>query len=311
MPTDTIRPHTAPGHLGPRKDGPDPGPPAGLRSAALTAARYGARLGTVLSWTAVTIGAIAMIIPFLWMLGVAFRTNGDLYADPARLWPTHWTMHGVDAVLDQLPFGKLVLNTFVFAGGTTVILLLFDSMTAFALARLKFRGQNVVFLLILATLMVPFQVTLVPVFLTLFHLGWLNSYQGLIIPRATSALGIFLLRQFFMQLPRELDDAARIDGAGDFTVYWRIILPNAKPALASLFIIQFAALWNDFLWPLVVTNNIDMQTLPAALTLFSSQSGVDHAALMAGAAISLSPLAIAFLVLQRFFVQGVATTGIK
>jgi multiple sugar transport system permease protein len=203
------------------------------------------------------------------------------------------------------------VNTFVFAGGATILLLLFDSMTAFALARLRFRGRNVLFVLVLATLMVPFQVTIVPVFLTLFHLGWLNSYQGLIIPRATSALGIFLLRQFFRQLPAELDDAAHIDGARNFTVYWRIILPNAKPVLASLFIIQFAALWNDFLWPLVVTSNINMQTLPAALTLFSSQSGVDHAALMAGAAISLTPLAIAFLLLQRFFVQGVATTGIK
>lgn len=283
--------------------------PARVR--ALRGAVVASRAGAALSWAVVAAGALAIAVPFLWMLSVAFRTSADLYANPARLWPGEWTMHGVDAVLGQLPFGRLIVNTFVFAGGTSVLLLLFDSMTAFALARLKFRGQNVVFVVILATLMVPFQVTLVPVFLTLFHLGWLNSYQGLIVPRATSALGIFLLRQFFMQLPRELDDAARIDGAGNFTLYWRVILPNAKPALASLFIIQFAALWNDFLWPLVVSNNTDMQTLPAALTLFSSQGGVDHAALMAGAAISLTPLAIAFLLLQRFFVQGVATTGIK
>ncbi|MBM9506186.1 carbohydrate ABC transporter permease [Actinacidiphila acididurans] len=307
MPTDTLRPRSAPGVGGPYDDGPRS--PRTVRL--ITAGRVLARSGAALSWVAVIVGALATIVPFLWMLGVAFRTNSDLYADPARLIPKHWTLHGVHAVVSQLPFGRLVVNTFVFAGGTTLLLLLFDSMTAFALARLKFRGSNVVFLLILATLMVPFQVTLVPVFLTLFHLGWLNSYQGLIVPRATSALGIFLLRQFFMQLPRELDDAARIDGANDFTLFWRIILPNAKPVLASLFIIQFAALWNDFLWPLVVTNNVDMQTLPAALTLFSSQSGVDHAALMAGAAISLSPLAVAFLVLQRWFVQSVATTGIK
>ena len=274
-------------------------------------ARIAARIGSLLSWVVVVMGAVAMLVPFVWMLGVAFRSSADLYADPARLWPRDWTLHGVRAVLDQLPFGRLVLNTFVFAGGTTVLLIFFDSLTAFALARLRFRGQNIVFMLILATLMVPFQVTLVPVFLTLFHLGWLNSYEGLIVPRATSALGIFLLRQFFLQLPRELDDAARIDGAGNFGVYWRIILPNAKPALASLFIIQFSALWNDFLWPLVVTSDISKQTLPAALTLFSSSSGVDHAALMAGAAISLLPLAIAFLLLQRFFVQGVANSGVK
>jgi multiple sugar transport system permease protein len=287
--------------------------PASLRpgGGARRALRIGGRVGGVLSWVVVVLGAAAIVLPFIWMLGVAFRTNNDLYADPARLWPDQWTLSGVRAVLDDLPFTRLIVNTFVFAGGTTVLLLLFDSMTAFALARLRFRGQNLLFLLILATLMVPFQVTLVPVFLTIYHLGWLNSYQGLIIPRATSALGIFLLRQFFRQLPRELDEAARIDGAGDFAIYWRIILPNAKPVLATLFIIQFSALWNDFLWPLVISSQTRMQTLPAALTLFSSQSGVDHAALMAGAAISLTPLAIAFLLLQRYFVQGVATTGIK
>lgn len=302
MSTDTIRAYPA------MTGDPEPLRPAG---APRRIGRALARAGTVISWVLVTAGGLAMIIPFLWMLGVAFRTANDLYADPARILPDHWTLHGVDAVLTQLPFARLILNTFVFAGGTTLLLLLFDSMTAFALARLRFRGRNVLFVLILATLMVPFQVTIVPVFLTLFHLGWLNSYQGLIIPRATSALGIFLLRQFFQQLPSELDDAAHVDGASNFTVYWRIILPNAKPVLASLFIIQFAALWNDFLWPLVVTNNVNMQTLPAALTIFSSQSGVDHAALMAGAAISLLPLAIAFLLLQRFFVQGVAATGLK
>lgn len=297
--------------IGGHGNGPGPGAPLAAVRARTRGMLIASRAGAVLSWLVLAIGALAMVLPFVWMVSVAFRTSSDLYADPARLWPGQWTMHGVNAVMDQLPFGRLVINTFVFAGGTSVLLLLFDSMTAFALARLKFRGQNVVFIVILATLMVPFQVTLVPVFLTLFHLGWLNSYEGLIVPRATSALGIFLLRQFFMQLPRELDDAARIDGAGNFTLYWRVILPNAKPALASLFIIQFAALWNDFLWPLVVSSDTNMQTLPAALTLFSSQSGVDHAALMAGAAISLTPLAIAFLLLQRFFVQGVATTGIK
>jgi multiple sugar transport system permease protein len=299
---------TANRDLGSAHPGGAPARPSGRRR---RGPRLAVRIGGALSWLVVVVGAVAIVLPFVWMVGVAFRTNADLYAAPARLWPDQWTLHGVQAVLGQLPFIRLLINTFVFAGGTTMLLLLFDSLTAFALARLRFRGRNLLFLLILATLMVPFQVTLVPVFLTIYHLGWLNSYQGLIVPRATSALGIFLLRQFFRQLPEELDEAARIDGAGDFAIYWRIILPNAKPILATLFIIQFAALWNDFLWPLVISSQTQMQTLPAALTLFSSQSGVDHAALMAGAAISITPLAIAFLLLQRYFVQGVATTGIK
>ena len=269
------------------------------------------RVATVLSWTVVIVAAVGVIIPFVWMLGVAFRTPNDLYADPARLLPKTFTLAGFRAVLTQLPFTRLIVNSFVYAGGATILLVWFDSMTAFALARLRFRGRNALLIVILATLMVPFQVTLPSVFLTLFHLHWLNTYQGLIVPRATSALGIFLLRQFFLRIPRELDAAARIDGANTFTIYWRIIMPLAKPALASLIVIQFMALWNDFLWPLVVTSDIKMRTLPSALTLFSSQAGVDHAALMAGAAISLAPLALAFLLAQRFFVQGVATTGLK
>lgn len=277
-------------------------------SRAVNAAR---RAATVLSWAVVVVAAAVVLIPFVWMLGVAFRTPVDLYADPARLFPKTFTLAGFRAVLTQLPFTRLIVNSFVYAGGATILLVWFDSMTAFALARLRFRGRNVLLIVILATLMVPFQVTLPSVFLTLFHLHWLNTFQGLIVPRATSALGIFLLRQFFMRIPRELDDAARIDGANTFTIYWRVILPLAKPALASLVVIQFMALWNDFLWPLVVTSDIKMRTLPSALTLFSSQAGVDHAALMAGAAISLAPLALAFLVAQRFFVQGVATTGLK
>lgn len=267
--------------------------------------------GRALAWTVLAVAAVATIVPFLWMLGVAFRSPADLYADPARLWPGHWTGEGFHAVLTQLPFVRLAVNSIVFAGGTTVLLLLVDSLCAYALARLRFRGQNLIFWIILATLMVPFQVVLIPLFLTVFELGWLNSFQGLIIPRAVSALGIFMLRQFFVRIPPELDEAARVDGAGPLRIYWQIILPMARPALATLFVIQFMALWNDLLWPLVISSSTDMRTLPSALTLFSSQSGVDHAALMAGAAISLAPLAIAFLLAQRFFAEGIATTGLK
>ncbi|MFG2041658.1 carbohydrate ABC transporter permease [Dactylosporangium sp. NPDC048998] len=263
------------------------------------------------AWAVLAVAAAATILPFVWMVGVSVRTPADLYADPARLWPGHWSLAGFHAVLSQLPFARLAFNTFIFAGGTTILLVFLDSLAGYALARLTFRGRQAIFLVILATLMVPFQITIIPVFLTLFDLGWLNTFQGLIIPRATSALGIFMLRQFFRTLPRELDDAAHIDGANSFQIYWRIVLPLARPALASLFVIQFMALWNDFLWPLVVSSTLDMRTLPSALTLFSSQSGVDHAALMAGAAISLAPLAVAFLFAQRFFVQGIATTGLK
>lgn len=270
-----------------------------------------ARLGRGLIWLAVLVGAVVAIVPFLWMVGGSFRPESDLFANPARFWPETWTLHGYREIWRELPFLRLVLNTFVFAGVTTLLCLLFDSMAAYALSRLRFRGQTVAFWLVIATLMVPVQITLVPVFMTLFDLGWLDTYQGLIIPRATSAFGIFMLRQFFQSIPRELDEAARIDGAGHLRIYAQIILPLAKPALATLAVLHFMNLWNDLLWPLVMTTSIDMRTLPAGLTLFGGQHVTDHAVLLAGATISLLPLALAFFLAQKYFVRGVATTGLK
>jgi multiple sugar transport system permease protein len=262
-------------------------------------------------WVFVGIGLVFALVPFVWMLATSFRTERDLFSHPASLLPTEWTLHGYQGIWEQLPFLLLVFNTIVFAGITTLLTLLFDSMCAYALARIDFRGRTIAFWLVLVTLMVPFQVTLIPVFVELFQLDWLNTYQGLIIPRATSAFGIFLFRQFFISIPRELDEAARIDSAGHFRIYWQIILPLAKPAIATVAVLNFTALWNDLLWPLVVTSTPEMRTLPAGLALFGGQHVTDHAVLMAGAVISLLPIAIAFFLAQRYFVAGVATTGLK
>ena len=268
-------------------------------------------IGLSLKWILLGIGVVVAIVPFIWMLSGSFRSEADLFRNPASLFPTSLTLHGYVGVWQQLPFLRLILNTFIFAGVTTALCLLFDSMCAYALARLRFRGRTLCFWLVIATLMVPFQVTLIPVFIELFHLNWLNTYQGLIIPRATSAFGIFLLRQFFISIPTELDEAARIDGASHFRIYWQVILPLAKPALATVALLNFMNLWNDLLWPLVVTTSPNMRTLPAGLTLFGGQHITDHAVLLAGATISLLPLAVAFFFAQRYFVAGVATTGMK
>jgi multiple sugar transport system permease protein len=270
-----------------------------------------ARLGASVKWVVIGVGVLVAVVPFLWMLSVSFRTERDLFQNPASLIPQTWTLHGYLGVWEQLPFLRLVLNTVIFAGVTTLLTLVLDSLCAYALARMRFRGRNVAFIVVIATLMVPFQVTLIPVFIELFHLGWLNTYQGLIIPRATSAFGIFLLRQSFMSIPTELDEAARIDGAGHFRIYRQVILPLSKPALATVALLNFMALWNDLLWPLIVTSTPEMRTLPAGLTLFGGAHVTDHAVLLAGATISLLPLAIAFFLAQRYFVAGVATTGLK
>ncbi len=262
-------------------------------------------------WTFLSIGLVLALVPFIWTVGASFRPESDLFGHPERLVPTEWTLHGYRQIWEQLPFFRLVLNTILFAGVTTTLTVVFDSMCAYALARLTFRGRTLCFWLVLATLMVPFQTTLIPVFEELYHLGWLNTYQGLIVPRATSAFGIFLFRQFFMSVPRELDEAARIDGAGHFRIYSRIILPLSKPAIATVALLNFTALWNDLLWPLVVSSSPEKRTLPAGLALFAGTHVTDHAVLMAGAVISLLPIALAFFMAQRYFVAGISTAGLK
>ncbi|MCB0045509.1 MAG: carbohydrate ABC transporter permease [Caldilineaceae bacterium] len=220
-------------------------------------------------------------------------------------------MTNYQLVWTQLPFAMLVRNSLVYSFSITLISLFFDSMCAYALARLNFRGRNVVFLAILATMMVPVQVTLVPLFFNLFELGWINTFQGLIVPRLTSAFGIFLLRQFFISLPRDFEDAARIDGASEFRIYWQIVLPLSGPAIATLFVFHFMYNWNDFLWPLIVTTTANMRTLPTGLALFMGEHNIEYGTLMAGATIAALPLIIAFLFAQRYFVAGIALTGIK
>ncbi len=252
-----------------------------------------------------------MLLPFAWMVAASLKSEAELFRYPTDLLPRQPTLSAYREVWQRIPFGRFFVNSVVFAGGVTALSLFLDSLTAFALARLQFRGREVCFWLVLATLMVPFQITLIPLFVTVFRLGWLDSYEGLIIPRATNAFGIFLLRQFFVTVPKDLDDAARLDGASEFRVYWQIILPLAKPALATLTVFHFMYNWNDLLWPLVITSSTEMRTLPAGLALFMGQHVVEHGVLMAGATISLVPLALAFVAAQRYFVRGVVLSGLK
>ena len=270
-----------------------------------------ARLLGAIALALVVLFAAFLIFPFVWMVLTSFRTQQEIFASPGNLIPAAFNLEAYARIWSELSFARLFLNSVIFAGGATLVSLFFDSLAAYALSRLSFPGRTLAFYLVLATLMVPYQITLIPVFQTVFDLRWLDTYQGLIVPRATSAFGIFLLRQFFVTVPRDLDAAARIDGAGEFRIYWSIMLPLARPALATLAVFHFMYNWNDFLWPLVITTSTEMRTLPAGLTLFGGQFVVEHAVLMAGATISLAPLAIAFLFAQRYFVQGIATTGIK
>lgn len=264
------------------------------------------------SLAALLAAAAAVLLPLVWILTTSFKTTADINAFPPALLPRDFTTANYSGITDQLAFGRLLVNTVIFAGGVTVLALAFDSMAAYALARIDFRGRSLVLVAILATLMVPFQATLVPVYRLVNELGLVNTFPGMILPRAADAFGIFLLRQFFLSIPRDLDSAARVDGAGEFRIFRSIVLPNAKPALLTLALFVFMNNWNDLLWPLVFTTDDDMRTLTAGLALLTGKFGVvDHGLVMAGSVISMAPLIVLFLLVQRRFIEGISTTGIK
>jgi len=258
------------------------------------------------------IATVIVFLPLVIVLCTAFKPVSEVNAYPPTLLPSSFTWRNFQQIATQLPFARLILNSVVFAGGVTLFALVFDSLAAYALARINFAGRRVLLIAIVASLMVPFQATLIPVYQVVSHLGWVNTYAGLIAPRAADAFGIFFLRQFFLALPRDLDNAARIDGASELRVFLQIVLPNARPALLTLGLFTFVNNWNDLLWPLVFTTDRTMGTLTSGLTLLTGPGGIiPYGVMMAGSLVAILPLVIAFVLVQRRFITGIATTGLK
>lgn len=261
---------------------------------------------------AVLVLTALVLLPVVIIALTAFKPTTEINQYPPTLLPSSWTLDNFVRIFSDLPFARLFANSLVFAGGVTVFALIFDSLAAYALARLDFRGSKVLLIAIVASLMIPFQATLIPVYQLVAQLGWVNTFAGLIVPRAADAFGIFFLRQFFVSLPRDLDNAARIDGAGEFRIFRSIILPNAVPALMTLAIFTFVNNWNDLLWPLVFTTTPEMGTITSGLTLLTGPSGIiPYGTMMAGSLIAVLPLAVIFLIMQRRFIESVASTGLK
>jgi len=270
-------------------------------------------------------GAVTMILPFLWMLSTSLKPESEIFRFPPVWIPHTWRWANYREAMQAADFGRYSLNTVIYAVVITFSNLLLCSMAAYAFARLRFRGRNLLFILTLGTMMVPGQVTMVPVFILLKRWplvggnGWLgvgghgllNSYIGLVLPGAVGAFGIFLLRQFFMTLPRELEDAARIDGCSEAGIYWRIILPLSGPALATLGIFTFTAAWNEFLWPMLIMSKDSMKTLQVGLQVFQTQYTTRWDLLMAGTVVVTIPVLIIFLAGQRYFTRGIALSGMK
>ena len=258
------------------------------------------------------VATAVVLLPIAIVVFTAFKTTAEVNAFPPSLVPGAWTLDNFVRIFNDLPFARLIANSFLFAGGVTLFSLLFDSLAAYALARIDFTGSKVLLFAIIASLMIPFQATLIPVYQLVSNLGWINSFWGLIVPRAADAFGIFFLRQFFLSLPRDLDSAARIDGASETRIFWNIVLPNAVPALVTLGVYNFVNNWNDLLWPIIMTNDPDMGTITSGLTLLTGPDGIiPFGVMMAGSLMALLPLGVIFLLLQRRFVASIASTGLK
>jgi len=271
------------------------------------------RLGTVLKYAILIFGAILMVFPFAWMIDASLMTSSEIQRRPPTLYPAEIQWRNFTDLLDVLPFGRLYLNSLFVTIATVIGVLFTSSLAGFAFAKYQFPGREVLFYIILATMMIPFFVTLIPVFYIVRQLGWINTYQGLIFPSITSAYGIFLMRQFIFSVPDELLDAARIDGAPEPMIYWRIIIPLTRPALATLGTFTFIGSWNAFLWPLLVINSRDLYTVPLGLNtlrIFASEQR-NLNLLMSGTVLSVVPTLILFIFLQRYFIQGITLTGLK
>ncbi len=252
---------------------------------------------------------LLMAAPFLWMLGTSLKAPAEIFQFPPRLIPDVPQWQNYAEVTRVLPFGRYFLNSFIVATSVTALQLVVCSMAAYAFARLRFPGRDLLFLAFLGALMVPSQVTLIPRFLLMRELGWFNTYQALILPFVFSSFGTFLLRQYFLTLPRELEEAARIDGASYFQNYWLIAMPLARPALAALAIFTFINEWNSFLWPLIVTTRPEMNTLIVGLNTLRGQYNTAWNLLMAGSVIAIVPILLVFALGNRYFIKGITTSG--
>lgn len=258
------------------------------------------------------VALLVVITPFLWMVLGSFKTGAELRSVPPTWWPENPTTENFTSLFSRLSFGTYFMNSTLVAVAVTLGNLLFCSMVGYALAMLTFRGKRVVFILIMGTLMIPGVVTFVPLFVLVANLGLVDTLPGLILPFLVGPFGVFLMRQFILGLPKDLVEAARIDGAGEVKIFLRIIVPLLAPALATLGILTFLGSWNNFLWPLVVAQNNDTYTLPVALALYSTgQNQTEYGLLMAGATVVVVPVLVVFLFFQKYFIQGIATTGIK
>lgn len=287
-------------------------PPVAPGAAKQRGRRDRTQLGAWWIYALLILGIILLVGPFIWMVLGSFKTTGELRSVPPTWWPENPTLSNYQDLFERQNFLRFFINSSVVALFVTAGNVVFCSMLGYALAKLEFPGKKILFAVVLATLMVPGVVTFMPLFVMVANMGLVNTHAGMILPFLAGAFGVFLMRQFIGGIPDELLDAARVDGAGEHYIFWRIVMPLCGPALATLTILTFLASWNSFLWPLVVATSQDMFTLPVAIAfLATGQTETNVALLMAGSVVVIMPVIVVFILLQRHFTQGIAMTGIK
>lgn len=270
------------------------------------------RAGQIATYLTVVGLAVVFALPFVWMLTTAVKPHDEIFTYPPRWIPSVWKVGNFAAAWTKAPFARFFFNSVVVTASVAGIQLVTASLAAYAFARLRFPGKGVLFLAYLSIMMVPSQVTLIPNFITLKDLGMLNTYGALILPFAATGFGTFLIRQHFLSIPNELFDAATVDGANHLYTLWHVCLPLARPALATFALLTTMWHWNDFFWPLIVTNSVNMRTMPLGLVVFThSEQGTSWDLLMAAGIFTALPVVVLFLAAQRYFVQGIARVGIK
>ncbi|WP_339350485.1 carbohydrate ABC transporter permease [Bifidobacterium indicum] len=276
-------------------------------------ARIRHTIARILTYVLLIVMTIIIIFPLLIVLITSFTPNELTQTWPPKVIPSSFTLDNYTSLFQRMPIGKQLLNTVIFAGAVTVFSVFFDALAAYGLSRIDFKGRGLLLGVLIATMMIPAMALLIPVYKLLASIGLVNTYWGIIIPRMADVGGIFLLRQFFISLPKDLDNAARIDGAGEFRIFLQIILPNAKSAVLVVTMFNFMGNWNDLLWPLIMTSRPETRTITAGLAMLTGHgsSVTPYGVVMAGALISALPLLIIFFLIQKSFVQGIAMTGIK
>lgn len=264
-------------------------------------------------YAVLTLGAVLMLLPFEWMVVASLMAAPEIMTRPLVWLPAVPQFENYAHLAQAIPLGRMYANSLVVTAATTVGILLSSSLAGYGFAKFQFPGRDALFVLVLSTMMIPFFVLMIPVFYLISQLGWVDTYQGLIVPHMVTGFGIFLMRQYMLTLPDELLDAARIDGANEFGIYWRIVLPLVGPALGALAILAFVYHWNSFLWPLIVIRSNELATIPIglkSLIVYASQPEVINLQ-MAGATVAIIPVVLVFILFQRWFVQGIALTGLK